>query len=442
MLGVINMFGFLMNVARDFSMAFWVLLSYSKMINSPIKPSLAIPLLIGYSLLNHFLRLGAFSILLAVIVIIISSLTLKKRLKIISLIISLVITYGLTIISLLLGVVFGFVALAIYELPSAETMLLPSFLIVNFIWYLLNKKEKLNLAYLGELLEKRIIRTVTLIASTLFTVFLLFLLGGAFLGFENELVLSGLLLMLGATIIGSLISLVVITVKYVRSEELAKKQAENERIATDLYITEIERQSTEVRKFKHDYQNVLTSMAGYFQDNDFDGLKKYFQENISKTTDLLNEQDFEFEPLQWIRVKEVKGILVSKLISARLQEIEFILECKDEIEDISLDSVVLIRTLGIVLDNALEELATLGYGKLTVSIFKIDAAVTFVVKNTCRDNIERLHILKKAKFTTKGDHRGIGLNNLEGFSRKYPNLKVATTISDNHFIQKLTIGVD
>jgi len=222
--------------------------------------------------------------------------------------------------------------------------------------------------------------------------------------------------------------------------EIERREKEEESLLE--YTRQIEEQHTDLRKFKHDYQNILKSMTGYFDENDFEGLKTYYKAKIHPTSALINQYEFKFQPLGNIKIKEIKSILSTKLMLAETAGIDFSFESKDVIEKIPLDSLILVRSLGIVLDNAIEELSSLNEGTLTVAAFKDESVTTFIIKNTCRTNIEKLHKLKQSGFSTKESGRGIGLNSLADFAKENPKMRIDTSIEGNQFIQKIIIKGD
>jgi len=219
--------------------------------------------------------------------------------------------------------------------------------------------------------------------------------------------------------------------------EIQRNQEEQETLRR--YTQEIEMQSSEMRKFKHDYQNILISLNDYVEAYDYGGLSVYYNEKIKPTTGLMNEHKFQLEPLANIKIREIKSILAMKLMIAQDLGFDVNFEAKDVIEHLSLNSVVLVRSLGIVLDNAIEELTAIGGGNLFVGVLKEDLKTTFIVQNKCRTDVEKVHKLREAGFTTKGENRGIGLNNLAEFAKSNENMFVETTVMDNQFIQKIII---
>ena len=224
--------------------------------------------------------------------------------------------------------------------------------------------------------------------------------------------------------------------KYASQKEAAEQESLRK------YTAEIEMQYTKVRKFKHDYQNILSSLEGYFKDKNYEGATRYYFDKIVPAAKVLNQHQFELEPLSKIEITEIKSILSTKLMKAQVLDIAITFEAKEVIDHIALSSIILVRALGIVLDNAIEELDSLGYGVLNVAVIKLETAVMFVIQNTCRDNIQRVHILKQGGFSTKGHNRGVGLSTLVDFANEYENLHIETSITNEQklFIQKITIG--
>jgi len=231
-------------------------------------------------------------------------------------------------------------------------------------------------------------------------------------------------------------------IPYTRSlkHKLALQQKEAEQRNLLFYIYEVEQQQTAMRKFKHDYTNILTSMHSYIQDKDWDGLENYYITEIEKASAIITQRDFALESLHKIKIREVKGIVAAKLILAQNMDIDVSFEADSDIDQISLDSVTLVRMLGIILDNAIEELDALKSGTLFVACFKRDNAVTFVVRNTCRADMPSLRELEQVGYSTKGNKRGLGLSNLTEAVNTHPNVTLSTCAKNGKFSQELTIG--
>jgi len=228
-------------------------------------------------------------------------------------------------------------------------------------------------------------------------------------------------------------------VLYARRLEEKIKKSEQE--ALQHYTRQVEEQQGIVTKIQHDIGNILSSIEGYLENDDLPGLKTYFHSKIKVTTAAITSNNPTLARLANIKVPEIKATLAGKLLVAQSAGIDTTFEATDEIDHIPVDSVALVRMLGIILDNAIEELTELGAGYLMVACWKANNGLTFVVQNTCRADIPKLHELKVAGFSTKGEGRGLGLNNLTEIAAAYPdNISLQTDIKDGHFIQKLRIG--
>jgi two-component system sensor histidine kinase AgrC len=103
------------------------------------------------------------------------------------------------------------------------------------------------------------------------------------------------------------------------------------------------------------------------------------------------------------------------------------------------DSVVLIRILGILLDNAVEEVERIEGGKIVIGIFSVKGDTIFVIENTARQQLEPMHVLKQKGFSTKGEGRGLGLSNLDELTAMEPNILLETIISEQRFTQKVVV---
>ena len=63
---------------------------------------------------------------------------------------------------------------------------------------------------------------------------------------------------------------------YTKKAEYKSKEEKNRMEYLIEYSEQIEKSYMEIRKFKHDYKNILVSMENYIQSNDIDGLKHFF----------------------------------------------------------------------------------------------------------------------------------------------------------------------
>ena len=220
-----------------------------------------------------------------------------------------------------------------------------------------------------------------------------------------------------------------------------RRQKEAEQRSLQYYVNELEQQQAAMQKFKHDYHNILMSMDVYIQDKDIAGLEQYFSSKIKPASETITKNNFALQGLGKIKVREIKSIIAAKIMQAQSMntDIDIKFEANEDIEHIPIDSVALVRMLGIILDNAIEALTELGSGKLFVAVHKWEAGITFTVQNTCSTDMPPVYQVLKPGFSTKDKSRGIGLSNLMEIVDANPNVIRETKIENGSFIQRLLI---
>lgn len=228
------------------------------------------------------------------------------------------------------------------------------------------------------------------------------------------------------------VMLLISTVKEVR---VKSKQDEFERL--QLYSETLEEMHAEMRKFKHDYINILSSMSEYIQERNMDGLETYFNEKIAKTTGIMSNNSM-IDLLKNVKVIELKGIVSSKMIKAQEKGIEIRLEVAEPVTKVNMDPIALCRCIGILLDNAIEETEHIKSGCIQVAFIQRTSSLLLVVVNSCRNDIALQHVMKPG-FSTKGEGRGMGLSNLREITGRYEHVMLNTQVRGNEFIQEIEI---
>lgn len=213
-----------------------------------------------------------------------------------------------------------------------------------------------------------------------------------------------------------------------------------EQRAMQLYIDEISKQNEEINQFRHDYLNILSSLESYLEEGDIQSLTVYYQQTIQPTRTLFLANASKLSALQKIDHPAIRGIFMTKLLLAQEKGISVHLEMTGKIifpKDVF--DLNLIRILGILLDNAIEEVDALGKGELAVAFFQEKDALVILIQNTVRNPVEPLYQLKKQGFSTKGKGRGYGLSTVDELMSQTSTLLLETTISQHLFVQKLTL---
>jgi two-component system sensor histidine kinase AgrC len=208
------------------------------------------------------------------------------------------------------------------------------------------------------------------------------------------------------------------------------------------YMSALEQQYDSTQKFKHDYKNILASINIFIEEENWEALKQYYNKEILFASQSIIRDHFLLEAMRKIEVPEIRGLITTKILAVQSisPHIDITLEAPDNIDDIFVNPIALIRVLGIIIDNAIDELTALRTGRFAIACFMDKKTLTFVVENTCRGDMPNLQTLKKPGFSTKDNHQGLGLCILEEIQVSHPNIMLSTIVDNNTFTQKVTIS--
>lgn len=212
-------------------------------------------------------------------------------------------------------------------------------------------------------------------------------------------------------------------------------QFENLRTYTD----RLEMSYGTMRKFKHDYMNILITMSGFMEDNDLQGLKKYFGEKIIPISHSFTESDTKLGTLSNIKDTALKSLLSSKFIYSMETGIKAEIELTEPITNLYMDALDLSRIIGIFLDNAIEATAETDEKELHFCMFYKEDDLYIVIKNTALPPDHSLYKLREQGVSTKGENRGVGLYNVSMVLNHYDNVVWNTIYKEPYFTQELIL---
>lgn len=218
------------------------------------------------------------------------------------------------------------------------------------------------------------------------------------------------------------------------SEELKNMIVEQQ----NMYINELEDIQKQMRIFRHDYQNQMSSLYLSSQKGDIENVEKSlktmindFDEHIGKKMNMTNQ-------LANIQIPEVKSLLMKKMTEIQKADILIKLEVLYPFSKINMSIFDFIRCLGILIDNAMEEAKeNNGYIHL-VLLAKTNGQLVMTISNTVHREID-CDIIFQEGYSTKGNNRGMGLSILQEIIYQNENMTMETRVENNEFIQEITI---
>ncbi|MDU0463121.1 quorum-sensing sensor histidine kinase AgrC [Staphylococcus ureilyticus] len=277
----------------------------------------------------------------------------------------------------------------------------------------------------------------------LVSLFLLIILGLIYFYLPNQNVSFGdakfISIMYAVVIITTAILIITISFSIIRQIQYKRNIKEIENYYK--YTLQIEKINNEMRKFRHDYVNILSTLSDYIRENDMEGLRKYFNEEIIPMQDNMQMKTLKINGIENLKVREIKGLITTKILQAQEKNIRLSIEVPEPIEKIDMPIINLSRIIGILLDNAIEASEKIEDDPLIRIAFikNEDDSVMFIIMNKCKPDMPRVHTLFQENYSTKGKNRGLGLSNLKEITDATSNVLLDTTIDNNYFIQKVEI---
>lgn len=217
------------------------------------------------------------------------------------------------------------------------------------------------------------------------------------------------------------------------------RQVEYERLRE--YTENLEVLYNDMRVFKHDYVNILSTMNGYFEQNKLEDLREYFTKKILPLSKKIDSKNIKLGLLSNIKVIEFKGLIAAKILKAQSLGIDVFIDIMESIDYVNMDIIDLCRVIGIILDNAIEASIQCNKPMLKLGIIKKNNSIGIVVINNYKGEQPKIHKIFEKGFSSKGENRGLGLYNLQEILKKYNHTSIDTIINENEFIQNIEIAM-
>lgn len=193
-----------------------------------------------------------------------------------------------------------------------------------------------------------------------------------------------------------------------------------------------------VKAFQHDFNNMVFIMGGFIQDNDIEGLKKYYK---SLENDCNKVNNITLLNPTLINNSGIYNLLMSKYKKAANDNVTIHLEYFFDFNKLNMPIYDFSRILGILLDNAIEA------AKETK-----DKQVNIMFRDSSRNhtqiiNIENTYLNKKIDIkkifekgeSSKENHSGVGLWEVNQILKRNNNVNLITTNNEIYFKQSLEI---
>ena len=205
------------------------------------------------------------------------------------------------------------------------------------------------------------------------------------------------------------------------------------------YSRHIEELYKEVRSFRHDYSNLLTSLRLGIEEEDMEQIKEVYDSVLKDSSEKLQDNKYDLGRLVNIRDKALKSLLAGKFLKARDKKIVFNVEVPEEIQVEGMRLLDFLTIVSILCDNAIEASVEASQPHVSIAFLKNGAQETFIIENSIKE--EGIDISEIFSFgaSSKGEERGVGLYTVMKIVESHPNTSLNTTCQNQVFRQVLTV---
>ena len=221
-------------------------------------------------------------------------------------------------------------------------------------------------------------------------------------------------------------------------EKLNQEQALRYR-DMERYSRHIEELYKEVRSFRHDYTNLLTSLRLGIEEEDMEHIKEVYDSVLKDSSEKLQDNKYDLGRLVNIRDKGLKSLLAGKFIKAREKDIVFNVEVPEEIQVEGMRLLDFLTIVSILCDNAIEASAEASQPHVSIAFLKNGAQETFIIENSIREESIDISEIFSFGASSKGEERGVGLYTVMKIVESHPNSSLNTTCQNQVFRQVLTV---
>ena len=193
-----------------------------------------------------------------------------------------------------------------------------------------------------------------------------------------------------------------------------------------------------VRGFKHDFDNIVTTIGGYIRTNDMEGLKDYY---VQLEDDCQRVNNLYILNPDVVNNDGIYNLLTKKYNEAESKDIKVNISFLLDLNTLHMKIYEFARILGILLDNAIEASAECEE-KIINLTFRNDEKnhrQLIIVENTYNNkDVDTEKIFEKG-VSEKDNHTGLGLWEVRKIIKKNNNINLHTSKNEKYFSQQLEI---
>ncbi len=186
----------------------------------------------------------------------------------------------------------------------------------------------------------------------------------------------------------------------------------------EAHINSLIKSLDEFRAIRHDFNNILQTYSGYFAVGDLEACKKYHQSFLNTLTNVEDN-------LNLSRRMEENPTLISLLIDkqarAESMKVHMDISLKCSLSNLPISEIDIGRVAGCLLDNAIEGAYESEQRRVSITVEQRTNKSRLIIITNSTSNSLDVHKILTSGATTKTEHQGIGLKNVQRILNKYGN---------------------
>lgn len=238
--------------------------------------------------------------------------------------------------------------------------------------------------------------------------------------------------------LGTLVQMKTVRDRYEKKMELKQKKFEQRQM--EQYMDKIQDLYAELKGFRHDFGNIITSLNLAIEERDLEDIKRIKRDVLEECYGELQKEEYTGFDLGNIRDSALRSILSRGWIYAEKLGVKLTFETGEVIEKLPMRLFDLVRTVGILVNNAIEAANSSLEKEVHIAVFNMPNGVHLIVQNSIADQPIDWNKLFDKGFSTKGDRRGMGLGIVKDIVEGYSSVFLETELINGKFTQTLVVG--
>ena len=221
-----------------------------------------------------------------------------------------------------------------------------------------------------------------------------------------------------------------------KSEDEVRKIKDEQIKSLSQYSHHMEELYKEIRNFRHDYVNLVSSFDYAIKNNDMKGVEEIYHSVFKKSDERFKSSRYDIANLSNLDNESLKSVVSLKMIEAQNKGVNISIEVENKISALNgIKLIDLLKVVSIFLDNALEAAVQAEKPSLSFVYFETSSSQIMIIENSTKEKKLNTKSIFNYGQSSKGIGRGIGLSNVKEILDFYPNISLQTS-SDNHIFRQ------